>query len=410
MAGSQGEDLDFNNRDSGGSTESHGPVSPVEQQVLVEEDDDYEDEEESEDEESPQSSTPSGEPRPEFLREWSFSRATAAVQSQHKSKRSSKSQAGPKKKSKKTKALKEKEMVVDMEDFFGIMSDHSLPPLPTPAEALEMPPVYIEPASTFGFGILGASQSYDKAPRSSMRVASVVNPTGGVRRPPVARSAYIRESFESNHQDGSFSSTNSNQLNNTSSPHGSISSNSNSNSSGSISGNAIAFATSAVSAKALSRMSLQGLSSAFSGLGGYLTSQSGSAVSVAANATRMCNGNGEISPVHENVLNLGGNSESVDWIEARRRESSENDGFYQGEDDDDMHPAVRKAIGNSSNGPFSSISSRNSESSNKFSNSSNFKRRFLSKEECQKPIETPIWLLDFERSTMGKGAGPLIML
>lgn len=141
-------------------------------------------------------------------------------------------------------------------------------------------------------------------------------------------------------------------------------------------------------------MSLQGLSSAFSGLGGYLTSQSGSAVSVAANATRMCNGNGEISPVHENVLNLGGNSESVDWIEARRRESSENDGFYQGEDDDDdMHPAVRKAIGNSSNGPFSSISSRNSESSNKFSNSSNFKRRFLSKEECQKPIETPIWLL-----------------
>lgn len=89
--------------------------------------------------------SPMMESRPEFIREWSFQTATAKV------KKSSGNKSRPSRPNVITKGLQTTRSKgnrrISIEDFFGIMrldEDESLPPLPTPNEALEMPPLYIE--------------------------------------------------------------------------------------------------------------------------------------------------------------------------------------------------------------------------------------------------------------------------
>lgn len=165
------------------SLESHGPASPLAQTSGgsssshhniaaqhdlandVYTDDSYNDER-------------SSAPRPEFIREWSFQQATAAVQKNKTTK------PAPRTRPTVVTSGLRKTRPMSIDDFFGIMTldeDQTLPPLPTPDEALEMPPIYIEDSYSTGkpYGY-GASPRYPSSirapvPRSSAMYARTMS-------------------------------------------------------------------------------------------------------------------------------------------------------------------------------------------------------------------------------------------
>jgi hypothetical protein len=127
------------------SQESHGPPSPLAQtssggsssQGKTATLNDYADDLYEDDGLDNDDALSSAKDRPEFIREWSFQQAAAAVK-----------KASPRKRpTVVTNGLRKKNRPMSIEDFFGIMTldeNEKLPALPTPTEALEMPPLYIE--------------------------------------------------------------------------------------------------------------------------------------------------------------------------------------------------------------------------------------------------------------------------
>ena len=310
-------------RSSGSSIESHdGPATPpldAHQQSRYLHDDMSAD----------ISRAPS--PRPEFIPNWNFDMAI------RRGRLSSRHSHGKQD---------------SIEDFFGIMQDRVLPPLSTSEEAMDMPPISMSAMS----GVVQSAPGTWPAVVST-RVASV----GGGRRPPVARSAYIRESFSESqpapatHQiANSFSATSS---------------------------------AAALGSRALSRMSLQGLTSAFSGLSGYLTNQSGAAVHAAASATRMCAPGEEAESTHA----------SMSWSVQKRAVDEDEEGWA-------TRP-VRSSMMPSGPGSWSSGGSTQSQSQSKKAVAAS--RNFVDKASIPPPMATPIWQLDFTNSTAG---GSLITL
>ncbi|SPO38435.1 uncharacterized protein PSFLO_03913 [Pseudozyma flocculosa] len=272
-------------------------------------------------------------PRPEFIPDWNFEMAIR----RGRLSRSDKKDAA-------------------IEDFFGIMHEGSLPPLTTSQEPIDMPPIR-----------LNARGEAAIVPRSTgTRVASTVG-----RRPPVARSAYARESFSES----------------SGSPYGSFQARGGDHESFSAASSAAAFGS-----RALSRMSLQGLTSAFSGLSGYLTNQSGAAVTAAAAATKMC-GPGEMAEadsVHA----------SLSWTAQRR---AFEDGNAEAEAEAAAFYGPRSA---------NSLFARDMvPSPDAFSTSSKARktasRAFVDAATIPPPMATPVWQLDFSRSSMG---GPVFSL
>lgn len=265
-------------------------------------------------------------PRPEFHREWSFewgkSRSRQLASSQD-----------------------------SVEDFFGILREDRLPALSTSDEALDLPPIVVQ-----GNGAILPTARINKDGKpvyggAATRAASV----WGGRRPPVARSAYLRESFDSTAAVARPATSSALQHAYGHEAHASSAS-----------------SLAALGSRALSRMSLQGLTGAFSGLSGYLTNQSGAAVTAAAAATQMCNAQTRPGfapgafPVHADVLEEEERA-PVGWITQRRL------------DEDDEAPAKSQAA-----------------------------RRYVRKSAVPPPTPTAVWLLDFARSTAH--AGPLFNL
>ncbi|KAN0063306.1 hypothetical protein ACQY0O_004470 [Thecaphora frezii] len=266
-------------------------------------------------------SSPSPSPRPEFIPDWNFEMAVR----RGRLSRSAKGNA--------------------IEDFFGIMQETSLPPLPTSDEAIDMPPIR-----------LNARGEAAIVSRQSTRVASAIG-----RRPPVARSAYTHESFSES--DRSYGDR---QAHSTSSFSGPPS--------------AAAFGS-----RALSRMSLQGITSAFSGLSGYLTNQSGAAVTAAAAATKMCSG-------PDGLLESDSVHASLSWTAQRRAL----------DDEDERGDAYGRG------GAFTAGRSMSTDLA--ASNVRTAKvgvRHFVDPASMPTPVATPVWQLDFANSTVG---GPVFSL
>ncbi|PWN48201.1 hypothetical protein IE53DRAFT_370818 [Violaceomyces palustris] len=339
------------NHSSGSSMESHGPPSPP-----------LTNHRESRTEVAVDEATFPPSPRPEFIPNWNFEMAA--------------------RRGLKGKAIHGKQQRNSVEDFFGIMQDTVLPPLPVSDFSLEMPPIFVQgndQASSTGPHL----PSLDRSTRNSIQVAGITGSHGSgagasAKRPPVARSAYVRDSFSSA---GSLPGT----LTGAKSSHLS---------------QATAGGVSSLGSRALSRMSLQGLTSAFSGLGGYLTNQSGAAVTAAAAATKMCAGpTGSPSEA-------GSNAGSMSWTAEQRQE------YFNA----DYHPAASRSFGVAQppmkrlgiaavGSSTSSISTASSSSSSKFK--VKVARRFIDKSAVAPPVASQVWELDFSASTLG---GPVFSL
>lgn len=102
--------------------------------------------------------------RPEFIREWSFSKAMSTMPRSNSAREKPKLRIGTHgldmmaNEQRKRKARKN----ISIDDFFGIMNldkGTKLPPLPTPEEALDMPPLQFENAHDTGM-----TTSYNSAP------------------------------------------------------------------------------------------------------------------------------------------------------------------------------------------------------------------------------------------------------
>ncbi|PWZ00753.1 hypothetical protein BCV70DRAFT_189376 [Testicularia cyperi] len=273
--------------------------------------------------------TPS--PRPEFIREWSF-------------------ELGVRRSSRKGKFE-----APCVEDFFGILREDRLPPLSTSNEALDLPPIVVQGNGTIlptaRIGKDGRPVHVPQPAGAASRIASLVG--GGSKRPPIARSAFMRDSFDTpanRHTSASVSSL----------PGGGALHHDPALSTSS------SFAS--IGSRALSRMSLQNLTGAFSGLSGYLTNQSGAAVNAAAAATQMCSTNAT-----NGISHLG-------------RIQDEEQGF-----------------GTSDMSEASWTSDNGSDGSTKQT------RAFVDPARVQPPKATPLWLLDFSSSTPA-AHGPIISL
>ncbi|KAJ1028750.1 hypothetical protein NDA16_001915 [Ustilago loliicola] len=281
-------------------------------------------------------------PRPEFHREWSFEWG--------------------KSRSRKLPSTQE-----GAEDFFGILNEDVLPPLSNSEEPLDLPPIIIQ-----GNGILPTAKiNKDGKPitsSSGMRAASIFG-----KRPPVARSAYLRESFDST------PTTSQPALGEAFRGHESHSSS--------------ASSLAAIGSRALSRMSLQGITGAFSGLSGYLTSQHGAA-SAAIGAAKMCN------TTTPSALEGG-----LSWATQRHTFDEEEEGVFN----------VRKAkfdieggmVGKYGRGEQLSWSSGSSSSVKQqqgVAQQEGLTRRYVRKAAVPPPKATPVWLLDFTKSTQVAGA------
>ncbi|KAK0546216.1 hypothetical protein OC846_005374 [Tilletia horrida] len=158
----RGEQNKSSSSSSSSSAESHGPPSPPEMidiEAQMGGDDTVEDDDgdsafvDEDDDEDDGAQTPELDieqwNRPEYVRAWSLERATAAAK---------KSRSRAVRLNKKRQAAADKADAngaafaasyrghrfnqPSYEDFFGIMTDIRLPPLPTTSEALDMPPVY----------------------------------------------------------------------------------------------------------------------------------------------------------------------------------------------------------------------------------------------------------------------------
>ncbi|KAJ9478399.1 hypothetical protein PHBOTO_001971 [Pseudozyma hubeiensis] len=305
--------------------------------------------------------TPS--PRPEFHREWSFewgkSRSRKVPSTQH-----------------------------TVEDFFGILSEDRLPPLSTSEEAMDLPPITL---SSNGTLLPTARLNKDGKPvfagAATTRSASIF----GGKRPPVARSAYLRESFDSN--------SNANLAHHQHAQSGGIIAGYGHESQSSSASSLVA----SIGSRALSRMSLQHLTGAFSGLSGYLTNQSGAAVT----AAKMCNAAG----MEE------GNS-GLNWAAAQRRTLDE--------EDEDAFDAknLRFDIESSGGGGAGRIGkydrgsagrqqlswvSESTMTKQQQQQQASSAKRYVRKSAVAVPKATPVWLLDFSTST-AVGTGPVFSL
>ncbi|SPO22993.1 uncharacterized protein UTRI_01671 [Ustilago trichophora] len=268
-------------------------------------------------------------PRPEFHREWSFEwgkhRAAKTPSEQHA-----------------------------VEDFFGILcTDVVLPPLSNSTEPLDLPPIHLTNPS----GTLAPTARINKDGKpivssASARTASVF----GNRRPPVARSAYLRESFDSTPPSGGGAVV---------------------QRYGHEANASSASSLAAIGSRALSRMSLQGLTGAFSGLSGYLTNQSGAAVT----AAKMCN-------------SIDG--ENAKWTHRFVEEDEEEEPFDLKTSKFDIE----------SSGPSLKHPSWTSTTTAK--TAAGQPRRYVRKSAVPPPKATPVWLLDF--SLIGGGTGPVFSL
>lgn len=349
-------------RSSGTSSyETHGPVSPVDIEAQGEDACEVEEEEELEEDDTVEVD------RPEFIREWSFQEALRAVQVK-----------GSGKSTKRSKSRKQRAPSID--DFFGLLLCEQLDPLPplqSSKSSLEMPPVYVEQyedsAPSYG-EVMGAKASRQSGLYSGVRQASVA----GARRPPVARSAYVRDSVSS--MESGFTHGTSNSA----------------STAGSLPAGAAGMAlASGLGSRALSRMSLQGLTSAFSGLGGYLAGQSGAAVNAAAAATTMCS-KGEMESESRNA--------SVSWtVQPRTGEENHTADALA------FASSLRPVGGTAGAKRFSStpappqrqsmLSKRSHESARDQPQPS--PRRFIQKWDVPAPTASPIWTLDFVPATAG---------
>ncbi|TKY86677.1 hypothetical protein EX895_004317 [Sporisorium graminicola] len=292
-------------------------------------------------------------PRPEFHREWSF-------------------EWGKSRSAKTPGCMPEQHTV---EDFFGIFSeDRLLPALSSSDEALDLPPITLQPNGTLlptarlnkeGKPVGGAA--------TTMRSASVFG--GGARRPPVARSAYLRESFDSTSPQPHFAQQQPQQYSG-----GAAAAGYGHEASASSASSLVA----SIGSRALSRMSLQHLTGAFSGLSGYLTNQGGAATAAAVAAAKMCNAAEDMEE---------GGSASV-WANAQRVREEEDD-------DDDEESAVdarslrfdiESGMGSKQQAPAQAQAVR----------------RYVRKSAVAQPKATAVWMLDFSRSV--GGVGPVFSL
>ncbi|CEH15255.1 hypothetical protein CBOM_03581 [Ceraceosorus bombacis] len=290
------------------STESsHGPASPrnsYEEQVDEAIDEDYDESDADDEEEEAMKRARSA--KPEFIREWSFEMAMSSIAAKRQQRASSRGKT-PKSapavvetttKSRASRPRRRRQQSSD--DFFGLLaldSTDPLPALPTPDAALEMPPFYVEQSSrdSYAGSKRRSVESYDHSPRVSMRVSSGGMPAQ--QRPPVAKSAYAHAHA------------------------------------------AETIDAAAAAGGMLSRMSLGGLTSAFSGLGGYLLSGQSGAVQAAAAATKACAGSGSVTPgadpsahhLYGEESGLDSPQSSFSWTATRRVEDGgephHNDGL-----------------------------------------------------------------------------------
>lgn len=118
-------------------------------------------------------------PRPEFIREWSFERAMFAAQNSPQARKAKPQlRIGIKPRTPIQRTRKHTNMSID--DFFGIMNiddERTLPALPTPDEALEMPPLQL----------MSSDESYNTHSASNAARSSRI-PTSAIR-PPVAKTS-----------------------------------------------------------------------------------------------------------------------------------------------------------------------------------------------------------------------------
>ncbi|PWN94347.1 hypothetical protein FA10DRAFT_277909 [Acaromyces ingoldii] len=272
--------------------------------------------------------------RPEFIREWSFQKASEAIRAKRAKAaeyRRARVEAARKglehRRQEEERQRKKRRPSID--DFFGIMKldeSMSLPALPTPDEALDMPPVYIDQhrADSQRFS---AGSNYDNSPRMSMRIdgpAYSYHPQHQhqQQRPPVAKSAYVAATRDSGNyrpmsssslaQDGGrfsqdyYQQQQQQQLQQQQQQPASVQEQ-----------QVAAAAAAAAGGGMLSRVSLSGLTSAFSGLGGYLLSGQGNAVNMAAAATKACTRSDDPENHYHNED--GG---SISWTATRRLEEA----------------------------------------------------------------------------------------
>lgn len=320
--------------------------------------------------------------RPEFIREWSFQEALQSVRHY------SGSSDGVKTTQRRRRAAPRAPSV---DDFFGLLLCEQLeplPPLPTTHSSLEMPPVYVEslfdgPAPAYGEAtadLVGKRDVYHPTRASSasvsLRQASVA-PGSYKGRPPVARSAYVRDSIGDK------------QLVQTNVPR-------------SASFGAAAAAAAAVGggSRALSRVSLQGLTSAFSGLGGYLSGSSGAAVHAAAAASTMCNSDDPTSHSRDPsaLASMAAAAPAASWQQQQQRVQS-----MAG-----LSGAKRfSTTSNGGNAPLVMDGRRTSTASSTTTTGAkaSYVRRFISKDDVVQPTASPVWSLDFLPCTEAVG-GP----
>ena len=146
----------------------------------------------------------------------------------------------------------------------------------------------------------------------------------------------------------------------------------------------------AIGSRALSRMSLQGLSGAFSGLSGYLTNQGGAAVS----AAKMCNS------VEEGLVWRG--------VASQRLDEEEDELFgtaKRNRADLESGPTYDRRSTLSSNGSVMRLDAHKQQQQHAGAAQ---QRRYVRKSAVQPPKATPVWLLDFSHA--GTGVGPVFTL
>ncbi|CAO1613012.1 unnamed protein product [Sympodiomycopsis kandeliae] len=340
--------------------------------------------------------------RPEFIREWSFQQALQTVRH---SKTSQNNKGG-----KGHAGMRRTARAPSVDDFFGLLLCEQLEPLPplqTTHSSLEMPPVYVETllnshdeAPTYGEATAGDAAYHPRQPSSK-------------GRPPVARSAYVRDSVSSSIESGGM--TRSGTMGSTapssrSSMQQQVAFGGKMQQRNGSLGMAAAAATTMVGggSRALSRVSLQGLTSAFSGLGGYLAGSSGAAVHAAAAAGTVCG---------KGMDDVESRNPSIYQINAVRRvegdDYDEEAGLY-GEVEEARQERVQSMAGLSGVKRFSSnvrptlnavVKRPMSSSTTASSSTTPYIRRFINREDVSIPSASPSWSLDFLPCTEAPG-GP----
>lgn len=218
--------------------------------------------------------------RPEFLREWSFEQAMSAVQT----KKENPSLRIGTQNLRKMPMRRQRNKLGSIDDFFGIMSldnDTKLPPLPTPEEALDMPPVQL----------LGGSESYSSLSADhNRRMPSNI-------RPPVPKSSRLYGQSLSGRSSGLHPSD-MRSMRSSSNPQLQAS-------------NELSSAGGGMFSRVAS------LTSAFSGLSGYLM---GTNTGVENDAYGVRGGD---RPFHHNDVEAGDYHASMSWAVTRRQDGEE---------------------------------------------------------------------------------------